>query len=141
MNSTATPSTGDGHDDFQMTTARFTLPSAVHLFLLQEDQILLLMRQNTGYEDGSYSVIAGHLEGDETVAAAVIREAAEEVGICIQLEDVEVVGVMHRQEGDERIDWFLTTRRWTDPIKNMEPEKCAELRWVALDHLPANIIP
>jgi len=71
---------GDGHDDFQMTTARFTLPSAVHLFLLQENQILLLMRQNTGYEDGSYRVIAGHLEGDETVAAAVIRRLRRKLG-------------------------------------------------------------
>lgn len=141
MNSTATSPTDDGHDYFQMTTARFTLPSTVHLFLFQEDEILLLLRQNTGYEDGKYSVIAGHLDGDETVVAAVIREAAEEAGIRIRPEDVEVVGVMHRREGDERIDWFLTATRWRDPIQNMEPEKCAELRWAALNHLPANIIP
>ena len=40
---------------------RFSLPSAVHLFLLRGDEVLLLRRYNTGYEDGKYSVVAGHL--------------------------------------------------------------------------------
>ena len=138
----ATPAPMDkGHTIPSMTTIRFTLPSAVHLFLFQGDQVLLLLRQNTGYEDGNFSVIAGHLEGDETVIAAAMREAAEEAGIRLQAEDIEVVGVMHRREDDERIDWFLTATRWSGSIKNMEPEKCADLRWSALNQLPANIIP
>ena len=45
----------------------FKFKSAVHLFLIQDDKILLLRRYNTGYEDGNYSVIAGHLAGGEQV--------------------------------------------------------------------------
>ena len=41
---------------------RSRFPVAVHLFFLRDDQILLLRRFNTGYEDGKYSVVAGHLE-------------------------------------------------------------------------------
>ncbi|MGD8997230.1 MAG: NUDIX hydrolase, partial [Anaerolineae bacterium] len=46
-------------------TERFKLVSAVHLFLVRDGQVLLLRRSNTGYEDGNYSVVAGHLNGDE----------------------------------------------------------------------------
>jgi len=46
-------------------------PSACHLFLRRDDQILLLRRFNTGYEDGNYSVIAGHIAHGEDVIAAM----------------------------------------------------------------------
>jgi 8-oxo-dGTP pyrophosphatase MutT (NUDIX family) len=45
---------------------RFKLVPEAHLFLLYGDRILLLRRRNTGYEDGSYSVVAGHMEDSET---------------------------------------------------------------------------
>jgi len=120
---------------------RFRFPSAVHLFLMRNGRILLLRRFNTGYEDGNYSVVAGHLNGGEEVRAAAVREAAEEVGIQIAPQDVEVVGVMHRKSEDERIDWFVTATRWMGEIVNAEPDKCDELVWAAPDHLPDNVIP
>ena len=43
-----------------MIKNRFKLIPSVHLFLVQGQNILLLRRFNTGYEDGKYSVIAGH---------------------------------------------------------------------------------
>ena len=54
---------------------------AVYLLLLREEQVLLRQRHNTGYEDGSYSAIAGHVEPDERITHALVREAAEEAGI------------------------------------------------------------
>ncbi len=122
-------------------TERFKLVSAVHLFLLREGRVLLLRRFNTGYEDGNYSVVAGHLDGGETVRAAMVREAREEVGIEIAPRDLEVVGVMHRRSDDERIDFFLTATAWSGEVVNCEPQRCDELRWAALEDLPANVIP
>ena len=115
--------------------------SAVHLFIFQEDNILLSLRCNTGYRDGCYSVVAGHLEGDELVVEAAIREAREEAGIEIRPEDVEVVGVMHRLDGEERIDFFVRIQAWAGEITNAEPHKCDELAWYPLDQLPENMIP
>lgn len=71
---------------------RFKLIGAVHLFLIRNQQVLLLRRFNTGYEDGNYSVPAGHLDGGEQIKTAAIREAKEECGIRIAPEDLEVVG-------------------------------------------------
>jgi len=108
---------------------------------MRGDEILLLRRRNTGYEDGNYSVIAGHLDGGEPVKQAMIREAREEAGIDIEPIDLEVVHVMHRQSNDERIDFFLKAVRWRGEPINCEPHKCDELRWCRFDDLPGNIIP
>jgi 8-oxo-dGTP pyrophosphatase MutT (NUDIX family) len=112
------------------------------LFLIRDGQILLLRRYNTGYEDGKYSVPAGHLDGGAEVVEAAIREALEEIGVEIGRDDVRVVGVMHRQAGlEERIDFFVKVCRWKGEITNREPEKCDELRWVPVNELPQNVIP
>ena len=115
--------------------------SAVHLFLFRENQILLLRRFNTGYMDGHYSVIAGHLEGDETTTTAMIREAEEEADIKLVPQDLELVSIMHRKSSDERIDFFFIASHWTGTITNKEPHKCDDLSWYDLHFLPENIIP
>ena len=114
---------------------------AVHVFLLRDGNVLLLRRFNTGFADGRYSVPAGHLDGNESVVAAAIREAREEVGVVLQPADLTVVGVMHRREGDERIDFFLAVTRWEGEIVNAEPEKCDEVAWFSLERLPENAVP
>ena len=73
----------------------FLAPVAVHLLLVKNDRVLLLRRYNTGYEDGNYSVVAGHIEGGEDLKTAMIREAREEAGIEILRSKLEVVGVIH----------------------------------------------
>lgn len=122
-------------------TRRFKCICAVHLFLVHDGQILLLRRFNTGYEDGNYSVVAGHLDGGEEVVAAMVREAREEAGIVIAPEEMRIVGVMHRKASDERIDFFLTAEHWSGEVRNCEPERCDELAWYPLNRLPENIVP
>jgi 8-oxo-dGTP pyrophosphatase MutT (NUDIX family) len=120
---------------------RATFPVTVHLFFIRENKILLARRFNTGYRDGEYSVPAGHLDGDETVIAAGIREAKEEVGVDLKAEDMIFSSVMHRTEDDERVDFFVQVRDWQGDIVNAEPDKCDDLRWVDVNELPDNIIP
>ena len=121
---------------------RFKLIPDVHVFLSNAgDEVLLLRRLNTGFEDGSYSVVAGHVEADEEITAAAVREAREEVGVEIQRKDLEVVGVMHRRSDDDRVSFFLTASAWTGTIVNGEPDLCDDLSWRSLDDLPRNTIP
>ncbi len=119
---------------------RRTFPVTVHLFLRRGGEVFLLRRFNTGYQDGNYSVVAGHLDGGETVIQAAIREAREEVGIAIRPADLAVVGVMHRREGDERVDFFLSCGEWSGEPANCEPQRCDGVGWFPLEALPANLI-
>ncbi|MCJ7433115.1 MAG: NUDIX domain-containing protein, partial [Anaerolineales bacterium] len=120
---------------------RTKFPVTVHLFFFRENQILLLRRFNTGYRDGEYSVPAGHLDGNETVVAAAMREASEEVGIQLDKHDIVFSSVMHRKEGEERVDFFVHVQAWKDDPFNNEPDKCNELIWVDFKFLPENTIP
>ncbi len=120
---------------------RTKFPVTVHLFFFHEDQILLARRFNTGYRDGEYSVPAGHLDGDETVRAAAAREAEEEIGVRIEADDLRFSSVMHRNEGEERVDFFVQAQKWEGKPFNAEPDKCDDLCWVDVGALPDNIIP
>jgi 8-oxo-dGTP diphosphatase len=120
---------------------RATFPVTVHLLFFRGDQVLLLRRFNTGYADGQYSVPAGHLDGGETVIAAARREGLEETGVRINADDVAFSSVVHRKDGDERVDFFVHIRHWQGEPANTEPDKCDELRWVNINQLPDNVIP
>ncbi|MBI2459783.1 MAG: NUDIX domain-containing protein [Parcubacteria group bacterium] len=130
-----------------MTKERFKIIPACYLILIKNGQTLLLRRYNTGYEDGSYSLVAGHLDGQETFRQAMAREAKEEAGIILNPDVLKVVHVMHRlsipdePQLRERIDVFMTANEWAGEPLNLEPDKCDDLRWFNSDNLPENIIP
>ena len=108
---------------------------------MRDNRVLLLRRCNTGYKDGKYSLVAGHLNGGERVKEAAVREAREEVGVEIEPQDLDVVGVMHRLSDDERIDFFLAAKAWSGRISNAEPDKCDHLAWFDIENLPDDVIP
>ena len=116
---------------------------AVYLIPEKDEKILLLRRFNTGYEDGKYSLVAGHVDKDESVIQTMVREAGEEAGIFIRPENLELAHIMHRmkkKENDERIDFFFRCRSWEGEIKNMEPHKCDDLSWFSPKAIPENTI-
>jgi len=127
------------------TKDRFKLIPAVYLVLRRGDDVLLLRRANTGYQDGMYSVIAGHLDGDELATEGMAREAKEEAGIEVDPKALKFVHVVHRlnrnETGQERVDLFFEAREWQGEVHNTEPKKCDDLSWYPLDNLPENMLP
>ena len=124
-----------------MGKGRFLMPVAVHLFLIKEEKIVLLRRYNTGYEDGNYSVIAGHVDGNEDLKSAMLREVKEEAGIVLSRDNLNIVGAMHRKSEEERVDFFLAASAWHGELMNMEPSKCDDLSWFEINRLPDNMVP
>ncbi len=112
-----------------------------YLLLIRNGKILLSRRCNTGYEDGKYSVPAGHIEDNETLTAGTIREIAEEVGVRLAPSDLTLVHVMHRKGTDIRMDFFFTTKKRGITPDNREPHKADDLRWFPLAQMPENTIP
>lgn len=120
-----------------------TLRVAAYLILRRNGEILLLRRFNTGYEDGKYSLIAGHVEHSESPSQAIIREAREEAGIEVATEDLHFVKVVHRQCPDNLVfvDYFFEAIRWNGGPRIAEPDKCSDLIWVQADTIPGDTIP
>lgn len=120
---------------------RFKIGAAVYIVFLRDNKVLLELRQNTGFEDGKYSLVQGHLEpSDKTVLNAALREAKEEVGVDIAPENMELRLVGHQEIFLPYIDFVFVCSRWKGEPSNNEPDKCKELRWFELDALPDNII-
>lgn len=84
----------------------------------------------------------GAVEDGETFAQAGIREIREEVGVEIAPHDLQFVGLVDLRGGssDDTDIAIFTATAWTGEPRNMEPEKCSELRWVTASELPGNII-
>jgi mutator protein MutT len=120
---------------------RHTYPLAIHLFFFQNNQVLLLRRFNTGYEDGNYSVPAGHVEAGESAIQCAVREAREEAGVELKPQHIVFAHAMHRKSDDERVNFFFVVTQWHGEITNTEPHKCDDLSWHPLDSLPHNVIP
>jgi 8-oxo-dGTP diphosphatase len=117
---------------------------AAYVVLRRGNEILLQLRANTGYQDGNYGLVSGHVEAGETYTQAMIREAKEEAGITLVPEHLFVAHVMHRKDegvDNERADIFFVATKWEGEITNMEPNKCAGLDWFGIENLPQNIVP
>lgn len=120
---------------------RHKLTGDVHLLLINSNgQVLFGRRQNTGFEDGAWHVPSGHLEEGESVVAALIREAKEEISVTIDPEHVEFVHIMHNASSGGRAAFFFCVHEWAGVPENREPEKCSELAWFPFTDLPDHLI-
>jgi 8-oxo-dGTP pyrophosphatase MutT (NUDIX family) len=124
-----------------MKKQRFKMIASGYLMLIRNGKILLSRRFHTGYEDGKYSLPAGHIEDDETLTAGTCREIREEIGIILKPSDLRLVHVMHRKHFDIRMDFFFVTdKKGLNPV-NLEPQKCDDLVWFPIARLPEKTIP
>ena len=97
--------------------------------------ILLMKRCNTGYNDLEYELPGGHLEKDEDLFDAMIREAKEELLIDLKREDIKLIHLLHHYHG-ERLNFIFETDGSNLNPKIGEIDKCSELKWVKINELP-----
>ncbi len=132
--------------------SRVRLVAAAYLLLVQTDgvggghepEVLLHLRQHTGYRDGHWALVAGHVETGESVVAAALREAHEEVGVAVAAADLVSVTTVHRTVVgggpiEQRVDVFFAADRWSGEPQVREPSKNAGLRWWPLGQVVAGL--
>ena len=106
-----------------------------------EKEILLQLRQNTGYMDNMYDfACSGHVEIGESYTTALVREAKEEIGITVKEEDLVFLAVNHHYQADH-VQLFFSTNSYEGEPTVCEPQECGGLLWANLDNLPENTIP
>ena len=117
---------------------------STNLLLMRENndkkEVLLQLRQNTGYMDGMYDfTCGGHVEKNESYAKAIIRESKEEIGISIKEEDLVFLIVFHHFQ-DDYVQVIFTANNYEGVPTVQEPELCKELLWVDINSIPENTI-
>lgn len=102
--------------------------------------MLLARRSGTGFEDGHYGPVGGHLEPGETIFQTAIRECKEEIGVALEPSALRILGVTHyTSEAGDGLDFFFRATRWAgEPTPVAD---CDDLRWCDLDNLPELTIP
>ena len=121
---------------------QYTNPSAGILILTRKldghEQVLLQHRGQTEMLANKWDCISGHVEAQETVRQAMVREVHEELGIHIQADDLAFVGLTHLRLDDETTYYniYLTTDRFVGTPQIMETDKHDDLKWVNLTDLP-----
>ena len=80
---------------------------------------------------------AGHIEENETATQAVVREAKEELGIDVGINDVEFAHIVHNLVGEnKRMDLYFLIKDFKGELQNLEPSKCADMQFFRKDKLP-----
>lgn len=114
-----------------------------HLILVRDQHLLLSRRRDPSpVFDGRWHLPAGKVDAGESVAAAAIREAEEEIGVRIAPADLRLVHTLHAQGSglEPRLGLFFEVLRWAGEPVNREPAKCSELGWFPIGAIPADTI-
>lgn len=120
---------------------RYKCAIVVDLMLIRENdgkkEVLLALRKNTGYCDGEYELPGGHLEAEEDIFDAMIRESKEELNIELKREDLKIEHILHHYKGN-RIKFLISARKYDGTLQVGEPDKCEKLDWFDINKLPDN---
>lgn len=104
------------------------------VFLHDDERVLLLHREGSRIIEDSWVGIGGHVESEEYVQDAALRELTEEVGLrSSDLRDLRLRYTATRDTGSETRVVHYFTARLADGV--VAPTSCTEgtQRWFALD--------
>jgi 8-oxo-dGTP pyrophosphatase MutT (NUDIX family) len=129
--------------DGQMAERQYC-PIDAYMLLERAGRVLMLRRSpDAAYAAGLLCPPSGHVEENEDVVEAAIRETAEETGVILRPDQVRCAAVVHHQgpAGQARIGWFFTAQPgWTGDPVNREPAKHAALVWIDPTALPDDLV-
>lgn len=116
--------------------------ASTHLFLIKWNEILLYLRKWWS-QDWLYNLIAWHLDWWETPRESTVREAIEEAWIIININNLKFCNITHSitWTWTEYMQFYFSCDKWKWEIKNLEKDRCYEMKFFPLNNLPKNITP
>ncbi len=111
--------------------------SAVYIIIRDEaGKILLHQRAGTSYLPGYWDFPSGHVEDDESFAAAAVRELREETSLTVTEADLELMQVSINYTDRPYVNLVFAANKWTGTPTITEPHKCTGMEFFAEDALP-----
>lgn len=108
-----------------------TKKAAVVCIFRHGDRILFVKRARTNYAGGFYMLPGGHVEENETVRQAAVREIAEELDITVSPDDLVFKLVDTTIPG--YVVFVFEVPAFLGDLKNKEPDKHSEFKFLPPD--------
>ncbi|MFE7588364.1 NUDIX domain-containing protein [Kitasatospora sp. NPDC057512] len=93
----------------------------------------------------AWTVPGGKAEPGEPLDQAAARELKEETGLLVDPADLELVHVIHVEQGWDQVGQFVlfvfATDKWAGGLTNTEPDKHLTAQWLPADRLPEPAFP
>lgn len=121
---------------------RFKASVSVFAIVRSDEQVLMILRSNTGWMDGCWSLPAGAIDGGEVANSAALREMKEEVCLYSSTDAMHLAHVQHNfTHGDEWVGMYFEVASYQGEPSIGEPHKHGDIGWFSLNSLPENTIP
>lgn len=105
------------------------------LFLKRDNEILLAMKKR-GFGEGRWNGVGGKLEPGESIEAAMLREAKEEIGVVptqyAQVADISFDQYFKGEHALMHVNVFVATEWSGEPAESEEMKP----QWHSVDSLP-----
>ncbi len=114
------------------------------VLLERDNRILLARRSGVSYGNGLWGLPGGHVEDDESMIQAAVREAHEEVGVTLDPAALLLLGMTRYvdRSGTEPVrglDTFYLATRWEGEA--YPARECSEVGWFAPQDMPPDSLP
>ncbi|USS88242.1 NUDIX domain-containing protein [Fructilactobacillus hinvesii] len=122
---------------------RYRTKSAVFAIIEQQGQLLLQQRFQTGIGDGHYDLAAGgHVEAQESMKQALVRELHEELELTVNPADLEFATLMHVNYGNDTVYYcgYFVVKNYQGTPKIAEPDQASQLSWYTIAALPDELL-
>lgn len=109
----------------------------VIVVVVRDDGRFLMCRRSGMHGAGTWSTPGGWMRHKETPEQTAEREVLEETGVTVRRPELfAVTNDVFTEEDVHSVTLWLAARYWSGEPTIREPNKCTELRWVAVDEMP-----
>lgn len=123
------------------TQYRNPVPSSILVPINEHGQILLLKR-NSEPMRGSWSLVGGFLNINESSEEGAVRECFEEIRVTVESSELEYMGSyssVYGSSGRHTISNCYLVRLSSETIITLNQEECSEYKWYDYEEIPTNI--